>query len=195
MWCAPIASIVCVCVRGIPFADARKAKQAALSSRFYLSRARLLLAPNPAQVFPRPQAPTANNAEVEGRRSTDLNLSSEVEETIDETLIGGAATNSQVSLKIASRVGWRTTPGGGWCILPSEIEHPIGDSPNPTRLCTSEPSCFTSSILQVQAQAKRWSPGLVHFVAAVAYHYCLALPAAFTQPRARLLAGPSILLH
>ena len=125
-------SVVCVCVRGIPFADARKAKQAALSSRFFLSRARLLLAPNPAQVFPRPQAPTANNAEVEGRRSTDLNLSSEVEETIDETLIGGAATNSQVSLKIARRVGWRTrTPGGGWCILPSEIDHPIGDSPNP----------------------------------------------------------------
>ena len=154
----------------------------------------------PPKFFPRPQAPTAKNAEVEGRRSTDLNLSSEVEETMDETLIGGAraATNSQVSLKIASRVGWRTTPGGGWCILPSEIDHPIGDSPNPSptrRLCMSEPSCFTSSILQVQAQAKRWSPGLVHFVAAVAYHYCLALPAAFTQPRARLLAEPCILLH
>ena len=127
----------------------------------------------PPKFFPRPQASTANNAEVEGRRSTDLNLSSEVEETIDETLIGGAATNSQVSLKIASRVGWRTrTPGGGWCILPSEIDHPIGDSPNPTRLCTSEPSCFTSSILQVQAQAKRWSPGLVHFVAAVICPAC-----------------------
>ena len=33
-------------------------------------------------------------------------------------------------------------------------------------------------------------PGLVNFVPAVAYHFCLALPAAFTQPRVRLLAEP-----
>ena len=36
--------------------------------------------------------------------------------------------------------------------------------------------------------AKRWVPGLVNFVPAVAYHFCLNLPAAFTQPRAHLLA-------
>ena len=33
-------------------------------------------------------------------------------------------------------------------------------------------------------------PGLVNFVPAVAYHFCLALPAAFTQPGAQLLAEP-----
>ena len=31
---------------------------------------------------------------------------------------------------------------------------------------------------------------MVNFVAAVAYHSCLALPAAFTQPGAHLLAEP-----
>ena len=30
--------------------------------------------------------------------------------------------------------------------------------------------------------AKRWVPGLVNFVPAVAYHFCLNLPAAFSQP-------------
>ena len=34
------------------------------------------------------------------------------------------------------------------------------------------------------------APGLVKFVPAVAYHFCLALPAAFTQPGAHLLAKP-----
>ena len=33
-------------------------------------------------------------------------------------------------------------------------------------------------------------PGLVNFVVAVAYYFCLALPAAFTQPGDRLLAKP-----
>ena len=37
----------------------------------------------------------------------------------------------------------------------------------------------------VQGSAKRRSPGLVNFVAAVDYHFCLALPAAFTQSGAR----------
>ena len=40
----------------------------------------------------------------------------------------------------------------------------------------------------IQGSAKRWSPGLVNFVTALAYHFCLALPAAFTQPGARLFA-------
>ena len=34
----------------------------------------------------------------------------------------------------------------------------------------------------IQGPAKRWSPGLVNFVPAVAYQSCLALPAVFTQP-------------
>ena len=33
--------------------------------------------------------------------------------------------------------------------------------------------------------AKRRAPGLANFVPAVAYHFCLALPAAFSQPGAR----------
>ena len=43
---------------------------------------------------------------------------------------------------------------------------------------------------RVQGLAKRWSPGLVNFVPALAYHFCLVLPAAFTQPGAHLLAEP-----
>ena len=34
----------------------------------------------------------------------------------------------------------------------------------------------------IQGSAKRWSLGLVNFVAAVAYHICLAFPVAFTRP-------------
>ena len=34
----------------------------------------------------------------------------------------------------------------------------------------------------LQGSTKRWSPGLVNFVAVLAYYFCLALPAAFTQP-------------
>ena len=39
---------------------------------------------------------------------------------------------------------------------------------------------FESPILQ--GSAERRSPGLVTFVTALAYHFCPALPAAFTQP-------------
>ena len=42
----------------------------------------------------------------------------------------------------------------------------------------------------IQGSAKRRSPGLVNFVAAVAYHFCLALPAVFSQPGAHLFAEP-----
>ena len=48
---------------------------------------------------------------------------------------------------------------------------------------------------EIQGSAKRRSPGLVHFVTALAYHCCLAWPAAFTQPGAHLLAEPCILHH
>ena len=40
----------------------------------------------------------------------------------------------------------------------------------------------------VQSSAKRWFQGLVNFVSARAYHFCLALPAEFTQPGNHLLA-------
>ena len=44
----------------------------------------------------------------------------------------------------------------------------------------------------VQSSAKRLWPGLVNFVSALAYHSCLSLPAAFTQPGRSLLADPCI---
>ena len=47
-------------------------------------------------------------------------------------------------------------------------------------------------ILQVglQGLAERRTPGLVNFVTALACHFCLALPAAITQPGHHLLAEP-----
>ena len=44
------------------------------------------------------------------------------------------------------------------------------------------------AVTSVQGSTKRWSPGLVNFVAALAYHFCLALHAAFTQPGDSFLA-------
>ena len=52
-----------------------------------------------------------------------------------------------------------------------------------------------SQVFKLQGSAKRRSPGLVNFVAAVAYHFCLALPAAFTQSGGHLLADPCILSY
>ena len=43
---------------------------------------------------------------------------------------------------------------------------------------------------EVQESAKRWSPGWVNFVAALAYHFCLALAVTFTQPGDHLLVEP-----
>ena len=45
-------------------------------------------------------------------------------------------------------------------------------------------------MLPVQGSPERLRPGLVNFVTAVAYNFCLSLPAAFTQPGCSLLAGP-----
>ena len=42
----------------------------------------------------------------------------------------------------------------------------------------------------VQGTSKRPFPGLVNFVPAVAYHFCLNLPAAFSQPGNGLLEVP-----
>ena len=47
-------------------------------------------------------------------------------------------------------------------------------------------------MVNIQGSAKRWSPELVNFVIALAYHFCLASPAAFTQPEDHVLAEPSI---
>ena len=44
--------------------------------------------------------------------------------------------------------------------------------------------------LYVQGSTNRRALGLVNFVPALAYHFCLNLPAAFTQPGARLLVEP-----
>ena len=38
------------------------------------------------------------------------------------------------------------------------------------------------NMTNLQGSAKRLRPGLVNVVPAVAYHFCLSLPAAFTQP-------------
>ena len=44
----------------------------------------------------------------------------------------------------------------------------------------------------IQGSPKECLPGLVNFVPAVAYHFCLSLLAAFTQPGTNLLADPCI---
>ena len=45
----------------------------------------------------------------------------------------------------------------------------------------------------IQGSTKRRALGLVNFVPALAYHFCLNLPAAFTQPGARHLVEPCTL--
>ena len=50
--------------------------------------------------------------------------------------------------------------------------------------------CATRRSDELQDSAKRQVPGLVNFVPALAYHSCLAMPAAFTQPGNHLLAEP-----
>ena len=43
-----------------------------------------------------------------------------------------------------------------------------------------------TTFVDKQYSAKRQAIGLVNFVLAVSYHFCLRLPAAFTQPGDRL---------
>ena len=52
---------------------------------------------------------------------------------------------------------------------------------------------FNSNSNPETSLAKRQSPGLVNFVTALAYPFCLPLLAAFTQPGDHLLAEPCIL--
>ena len=46
----------------------------------------------------------------------------------------------------------------------------------------------TANISELQGSAKKRFPGLVNFIPAVAYPFCLNLPAGFTQPGASTLA-------
>ena len=57
-------------------------------------------------------------------------------------------------------------------------------------ICTVVLYCALNKFLEnIQGLAKRLSPGLVNFVTALAYHSCLALPAAFTQPTTNNYVG------
>ena len=51
------------------------------------------------------------------------------------------------------------------------------------------PLCCGSPVT-IQGSTKRLRPGLVKFAPAVAYHFYLAMPGAFTQPGRSLLLGP-----
>ena len=60
-----------------------------------------------------------------------------------------------------------------------------------------EPHRFFTSFLflelnstRLQGSTKRPFPGVVNFVPAVAYHFCLNLPAAFSQPGNSLILEP-----
>ena len=44
--------------------------------------------------------------------------------------------------------------------------------------------------IDVQGSTNRRGPGFMNFVLALAYHFCLNMHAAFTQPGARLLVEP-----
>ena len=55
---------------------------------------------------------------------------------------------------------------------------------------SASPNLRSRTAASVQGSAKRRAPDLVNFVPVVAHHFCLALPAAFTQPGAQLLAHP-----
>ena len=50
-------------------------------------------------------------------------------------------------------------------------------------------------VLDIQGSTNRRALGLVNFVPALAYHFCLNFPAAFTQPGARLLVEPCTLFN
>ena len=64
---------------------------------------------------------------------------------------------------------------------------PVHDSlPSSVMMCYSQES-GPALLVCVLGSAKRRSPGLVNFVNALAYHSCLALSAAFTQPGVHLL--------
>ena len=51
---------------------------------------------------------------------------------------------------------------------------------------------FSIVYAHIQGSAKSCAPGLVNFYTAVAYPFCLSLPAPFTQPGACLFTEPCI---
>ena len=59
-------------------------------------------------------------------------------------------------------------------------------------MCIAEKRVLSFLCGEIQGSAKRRASGLVNIVAALAYHFWLALPAAFTQPGDHLLAEPCI---
>ena len=61
------------------------------------------------------------------------------------------------------------------CCLPQSLLQAVSLSLSGAHECCLLPP-------SLQGSAKRWSPGLVNYVAALAYHSYLALRAAFTQP-------------
>ena len=64
-----------------------------------------------------------------------------------------------------------------------------GKSETTKRLC--ENADLRSAVEEyIQGSANRWTPGLVKYVAANAYHFYLNLPASFTQPGDHFLASP-----
>ena len=64
---------------------------------------------------------------------------------------------------------------------------------NDTRV-TNTMRILIHSSPNLQSSSIRWAPGLVKFVPAVAYLFCLNLPAAFSQPGARHIGEPCILV-
>ena len=56
--------------------------------------------------------------------------------------------------------------------------------------CNVDGPLDNTGVADLQGSAIRQSPGLVNFVTVIAYHICLALPAALTQPGVHLLVKP-----
>ena len=75
-------------------------------------------------------------------------------------------------------------------IVDENLERNIGVTPGiiPSHTGLTTISYFPCYI--VQGSTNRRAPGLVNFVLALAYHFCLNLPATFTQPGAHLLVEP-----
>ena len=81
--------------------------------------------------------------------------------------------------------------GGNW-IVPIPLALFLGAILK-SRLQNFDPlplSAFLAKIIEVKGSAKMQSPGSVKFVPAVAYQFCLALPAEITQPGDHLLEKP-----
>ena len=73
-------------------------------------------------------------------------------------------------------------------LLPKEL--PKSNSTHVLDLMGHPAASFCYALTHVQRSAKGGAPGLVNLVLALGYHIYLSLPAAFTQPGARLLAEP-----